>query len=201
MHIHQIYTHSVPSQEFESDQNTRWRGHAWKTVHLHAGGHFSLLQMVRALALQAAANANHIHSWFPLTMQQLSVRTMELHTVSAGGHLGASILPFAQAPVIEHHFDAGSTLTVDFMLARNFSGGNFHTVSKSGRTTLWDFELGDALVFISEAYHGVQRVQGGSRQTLVVELWTGEECTESGRCMPGDATRDCHVHAATMLQI
>lgn len=140
------------ASEVANVKNTGARGvgGAWRTVHLHADGVFPRkMRQVHEMLLEAAAEANSQMQWFPLNaheVRSLQLRTVELHTVSPGGQLGASILPLAGAPVFEHHLDAGSLITVSAMLAQNFSGGQFVTIGPAGEEKTWPMQYGHALV-------------------------------------------------------
>jgi hypothetical protein len=81
--------------------------------------------------------------------------------------------------------------SVDVMLspADAFEGCEFETLESSGELLSHRFERGDALVFVSHKYHTVSGIQSGTRQVLVMEVWSGEErycphrcCTRDGRC-------------------
>jgi hypothetical protein len=95
-------------------------------------------------------------------------RNVELHVVRPGGALSDP-----------EHFDGGSLITVDVMLAgaADFEGGVFTTPEggagygrdpSMGET--WrahEFERGDALFFQSHKRHGVTPVRSGCRRVLV----------------------------------
>ena len=59
--------------------------------------------------------------------------------------------------------------------AGDFAGGNFQTLEADGHLEPHQFELGDALVFVSHKYHCVAPVTAGRRRVLVTELFCGEE--------------------------
>eukprot|EP00747_Dinoflagellata_sp_TGD_P081442 gnl/TRDRNA2_/TRDRNA2_161301_c0_seq2.p1 gnl/TRDRNA2_/TRDRNA2_161301_c0~~gnl/TRDRNA2_/TRDRNA2_161301_c0_seq2.p1 ORF type:complete len:135 (+),score=22.27 gnl/TRDRNA2_/TRDRNA2_161301_c0_seq2:49-453(+) len=80
-----------------------------------------------------------------------------------------------------NHYDIGSLVTVDIMLEEPNEGGHFQSLVQH-RWTSQDFEVGDALVFVSHKYHRVDPVVLGCRRTLVLELWSGEERACGHRC-------------------
>jgi hypothetical protein len=45
-----------------------------------------------------------------------------------------------------------------------------------------DFTQGDAMVFVSHKFHGVEPVTSGRRQVCILEFWGGRECTCPHRC-------------------
>ena len=57
--------------------------------------------------------------------------------------------------------------------AGDFSGGTFQTLEADGHLKPYQFELGDALVFVSHKYHCVAPVTAGRRRVLVTELFSG----------------------------
>ena len=74
-------------------------------------------------------------------------------------------------------------MTVDILLDDGFTAGRFQTPDgPDGGWVPHRFELGDALVFPSEKYHGVGGVGEGCRQVLVVEFWDGVERQCNHRC-------------------
>lgn len=93
------------------------------------------------------------------------------------------------------HGDTGSLFTVDIMLSHTseFEGGRFQTLvtkaSSGGNRntqylcTVHEFEMGDALVFVSHKRHAVSAVASGTRCVLVLEFWEGSACRTSHRCM------------------
>ena len=98
---------------------------------------------------------------------ELAIRCAEHHVVTPGGSLPDPT-----------HFDSGSLLTIDIMLADpavDFDGGDLCTLEKDG--TLVSAGLaapGDAVVFVSHKMHCVRPVTRGVREVLVIELWRGE---------------------------
>ncbi|CAE7168337.1 for [Symbiodinium pilosum] len=64
----------------------------------------------------------------------------------------------------------------------DFQGGDFCTLESDGKLQRHAFQKGDALVFLSHKAHCVEPVTEGLRQTLVMELWEGEERSCNHRC-------------------
>ncbi len=103
------------------------------------------------------------------------MRCAEFHEVYPGGALPQ-----------KEHFDGGSLVTVDIMLAdpdKDFTGGTFQTLEKDGSLQKHEFKQGDAVVFVSHKYHCVAPVTGGRRNVVVIELWQGEARHCAHRCM------------------
>eukprot|EP00913_Durusdinium_trenchii_P020903 g19641.t1 len=106
--------------------------------------------------------------------QRLRSRCVEHHVVTTGGALPDP-----------SHFDGGSLFTIDVMLSApgvDFQGGDFCTLESDDTLRSHHFGKGDALVFLSHKAHCVQPVTSGRRQTLVMELWEGEERCCNHRC-------------------
>ena len=74
------------------------------------------------------------------------------------------------------HIDIGTSLTMSVQLSppESFQGGLFTTTATDGHVTQHKLNRGDAVIFCSESVHNVQTVEGGTRNSLVVELWTSE---------------------------
>lgn len=105
-------------------------------------------------------------------LRSLRVRCAEHHSYAPGGSL----------PQLDHS-DLGSVLTVDVLLRGAPRGGEFQTVERGGRRLRrHEFRAGDALVFVAHKFHRVSPVRRGRRETLVVELWRGEERLCGHRC-------------------
>jgi len=102
-----------------------------------------------------------------------NVRVMEYHDYMPGGN-----------QCDPHHRDGGSLVTMSIMLSdtSEFTGGEFTTEEEDGEDIEYDFQQGDALVFVSEKYHSVQVVETGRRRTLVTEIWSGARCTIDRDC-------------------
>lgn len=112
--------------------------------------------------------------WFPYP-KQLGVRCVESLLYFPGGELSL-------------HTDSESVFTIVIMLsdpAVAFAGGDF-MIQKDRCPTLGiqtlrvACNLGDAVMFDSNALHGVDSIQTGERKVLVLELWPYEDA------LPGD---------------
>ena len=77
------------------------------------------------------------------------------------------------------HRDHGSTLTLSVLLSdpEEVEGGTL--ITWTGGTPCHHDELrcGDGVVFHSERVHNVSAVMGGTRHSMVIELWVGAENT------------------------
>ena len=95
--------------------------------------------------------------------EHLTVRSCELHTYGPSGAL-----------MDRDHRDAGSSITMSVLLSdpAQLHGGRFLTWQPAAMTH--ELARGDGVLFRSEAYHNVSPVEEGTRQSLVIELWTGE---------------------------
>jgi predicted 2-oxoglutarate/Fe(II)-dependent dioxygenase YbiX len=149
----------------------------WRTTYLHTNGIFrerldGLHQKMRAALFDVDKSNWNVLAAIP--PERLNFRTVEHHEYTAGGRL-----------VEENHYDAGSFITMDIMLADSgvdFEGGEFITPEADGVMTLHEFQKGDAVFFISHKYHGVQPTTKGKRKVLVAELWDGPEKECAHRC-------------------
>ena len=92
----------------------------------------------------------------------LNVRCIELHHYSEGGCL-----------LTPNHRDNGSSLTMSVLLSETAAstGGTFVTYDE-GVPIAHEMARGDAILFQSEKLHNVTTVTSGTRQSLVVELWS-----------------------------
>lgn len=152
----------------------------WITRYLHTNGKFkekapALLAKLKEAAMVADSSPE---GWGLLrgikTPKRLQPRVIEHHIVSEGGSLHD---PF--------HYDEGSILTIDVMLADpdvDFEGGKFCTMEGPGEFRTHLFGKGDALVFVSHKYHCIKPVLNGLREVLVMELWEGRACQCAHRC-------------------
>ena len=105
----------------------------WRTTYLHTNGAFQqhlgpLHDKLRAAAYEAdeAAGWGLLKGRDPATV---NFRTVELHEYGAGGRLSS-----------ERHYDAGSLVTVDVMLAapgEDFEGGDLVTPEADGSLGRW----------------------------------------------------------------
>jgi hypothetical protein len=100
----------------------------------------------------------------------LNVRCQELHTYGIGSGLS-----------VANHRDSGSTLTMSVLLSDCALVGGVFIIWKESSigSGAWNVPVehplarGDAILFHSEDFHNVSPIQEGSRQSLVIELWTG----------------------------
>ena len=94
----------------------------------------------------------------------LGVRCIEYHTYRIGGAL-----------LDPEHRDMGSVLTMSCLLTspEDVDGGVFMTWEDGRQRLHDDLDCGDAVIFHSERVHNVSAVMGGTRHSLVVELWEG----------------------------
>ena len=150
---------------------------SWKTIYLHTAGLFArerpalLAKLLRAMRESDEA-WNVLKGVDPAT---LSLRCVEHHIVGPGGALPDPT-----------HFDNGSLLTIDVMLAdprTDFSGGALCTMEANGALDAIALDApGDAVVFVSHKFHCVRPVTRGTREVLVMELWEGEARVCPHRC-------------------
>ncbi|CAJ1421292.1 unnamed protein product [Effrenium voratum] len=167
----------------------------WSTCYLHADGvaHTFLAPILQKLK-DHAVHMDRQKGWNCLKgadSERLRVRCVEHHVVTSGGALPDPT-----------HFDGGSVFTIDVMLNSpgiDFQGGDFCTLESSGELQPHSFARGDALVFLSHKAHCVQPVTSGERQTLVMELWEGEERRCNHRCE--QRWGPCEVVAGAALQV
>ena len=94
----------------------------------------------------------------------LQLRCAEFHSYAEGGGLLAP-----------GHRDEGSTLTLSVLLSEpdSFGGGEFVTW-RDALPVAHALRKGDAVLFHSCRAHNVAQVTRGLRQSLVIELWTGD---------------------------
>lgn len=171
----------------------------WLVHYLQTDGHLSAYYpRLMDKLFDALVQANDESSWgllpsgsaaAPETNRErlnrhgINMRCAEYHTMQARGSLADPM-----------HYDAGSLVTLDIMLANpgvDFDGGCFSTLEKtkepgSGPGVIQNhggrFNTGDALLFVSRKCHHVTPVTWGTRQVLVVEFWNGCGCTCPHRC-------------------
>eukprot|EP01048_Picozoa_sp_COSAG05_P016121 COSAG05_NODE_2036_length_3656_cov_61.922125_1_plen_731_part_00 len=166
---------------------------AWTTSYLHTAGachrHPSLAPILKLL-LAEAREVDAEQGWDLLKARDSDCgavhwRNIEYHVVRPGGSLAN-----------EQHFDGGSLVTIDVMLAKtptDFEGGEFTTPeggSGYGRNAgvgevarQHEFHQGDVLFFVSHKRHWVQPVTAGVRRVMVLELWHGPQRECSHRCL------------------
>jgi hypothetical protein len=74
------------------------------------------------------------------------------------------------------HYDENSVITIVALLSDdngNLEGGVFRTNESDGSMLEHVLHVGDAAAFVSHKYHNISKVLQGSRQSLVIELWQG----------------------------
>ena len=110
-----------------------------------------------------AAMRAHAPSVWPRSTQKLHIRCIELHTYKEGGGL---FLP--------RHRDNDSVLTLSCRVSEDgaFGGGRFVTYDR-GAPVAHRLDQGSAVLFPSEKLHNIERVERGTRESLVIELWEG----------------------------
>ena len=110
-----------------------------------------------------AAMRAHAPSVWPRSTQKLHIRCIELHTYKEGGGL---FLP--------RHRDNDSVLTLSCRVSEDgaFGGGRFVTYDR-GAPVAHRLDQGSAVLFPSEKLHNIERVESGTRESLVIELWEG----------------------------
>ena len=110
-----------------------------------------------------AAMRNSAPATWPRSTRELRVRCIELHTYQAGGGL---FLP--------SHRDNDSVLTLSARVSEDgaFAGGRFVTYDR-GASVAHRLDQGSAVLFPSEKLHNIEKVETGTRESLVIELWEG----------------------------
>lgn len=164
----------------------------WETTYLSSGGwchRHPVLAPALRLLLSTARKVDAEQGWNLLQPRSecgpVSWRNVEYHVVRPGGALADP-----------QHFDGGSLITVDVMLASSsngdFEGGEFATPEVGAATAgsaggdellVHTFERGDALFFLSHKRHGVRPVRAGQRRVMIAELWHGPERHCAHRCL------------------
>ena len=164
------------------------------TCFLSSEGAFAeRLPHIRQKLMDIAAQVDADQRWHLLRDQHVNPRVVELHTASTHR---------APAPLLDvDHYDMGSLITIDVMLSGKdaFEGGAFETLEESGEMKPHAFERGEALVFVSHKYHRVAPLTSGTRQVLVMELWSGVERTCAHRCSSREGR--CRFHDETYLVV
>ena len=153
----------------------------WKTTYIHTNGLFRERLSGLHSKFREAIFLVDKENWGMLGEipgERLNFRTVESHEYRAGGRL-----------VEDKHYDAGSYITMDVMLAEpgvDFDGGEFVTPEADGSLAMHEFRQGDAVFFVSHKYHRVQPITSGKRHVVVAELWAGPEKECAHRCLtPG----------------
>lgn len=203
---------TVPAIVWCRDQGTevrRWEGSSprWTVKFLHTKGHIFNVLPDLAQRMEQLVRETDAKTWrllertgqpLPSLGQDagavLRLRCCEYHRMMEGGHLGDI-----------HHHDEGSVITLDIMLtpSDSYEGGQLSTLERlelvgsdsradaagvgknrqaSEGLLQHQFELGDALLFVSHKYHCVAPVTKGTRQVLVAEYWWGEQRECGHRC-------------------
>jgi hypothetical protein len=183
----------------------------WETTYLSTGGQCyrePKVAMILKRLLREARAVDAEEGWNLLGNPDSAAsppcpvrwRNVEYHVVRPGGSLSDP-----------KHFDPGSLVTVDVMLADtgDFEGGRFSTLevvagchpdttTPSGvveEHKVHEFERGDAVFFVSHKRHTVSPVVKGERRVLVAELWHGPQRECAHRCM--HRVGDCDFDFAT----
>jgi hypothetical protein len=179
--IHSLQnSHNVGVLERDKDgQRTHSQTAVRKTSFLHTNGCFQeRLPWLRERIYRKIfeVDAEHWNVMEKHDADSINFRTVECHEYIEGGMLST-----------EKHYDAGSLITVDIMLASpraEFEGGALYAPTFYGEesTETVDLEEGDMALFVSHKYHNVKPVLSGRRQVLVAEVWVGPEKTCAHRC-------------------
>ena len=113
--------------------------------------------------LLAAMRAHAPAAW-PRSTRELRVRCIELHTYKEGGGL---FLP--------SHRDNDSVLTLSCRVSEDgaYDKGRFVTYDR-GAPVAHRLDQGSAVLFPSEKLHNIEKVESGTREALVIELWEGD---------------------------
>ena len=111
-----------------------------------------------------AAMRNSAPATWPRSTQKLHIRCIELHTYKEGGGL---FLP--------SHRDNDSVLTLSCRVSEDgaFDKGRFVTYDR-GAPVAHRLDQGSAVLFPSEKLHNIEKVERGTREALVIELWEGD---------------------------
>ena len=132
-----------------------------ESIFLHEGGY--LAHACPALCRKLVGAVRRLYDG---DSDALGVRCIEYHTYRIGGAL-----------LDPEHRDMGSMLTMSCLLSRpsDMEGGVFITWDDGQAVHHDDLQRGDAVVFHSERVHNVGAVMGGTRHSLVIELWMGPD--------------------------
>lgn len=132
-----------------------------ESLFLHEDGFLMRHEPALCSRIVDAVRARHPGGEAPL-----GVRCIEYHTYRIGGAL-----------LDPEHRDMGSTLTMSCLLVspEEVDGGVFLTWERGRAVCHDDLQRGDAVIFHSERVHNVSAVMGGTRHSLVVELWEGPD--------------------------
>ncbi|KAL1504860.1 hypothetical protein AB1Y20_008630 [Prymnesium parvum] len=164
---------AVRAESGEVERSNGLEAGSWKTVFINHRLSELLPDLHRKL-FDAAHTIDSAH-WGGVLLgrRSLNLRCAEYHTVLQRGGLP-----------IERHYDYGSLVTIDLMLTdtSEFTGGQFQTLQADGEMKSYEFERGDALLFLSHKYHCVTPVRSGRRSVFVSEIWDGVERRCPCRC-------------------
>ena len=77
--------------------------------------------------------------------------------------------------VLPSHRDNDSVLTLSARVSEDgaFDGGRFVTYDR-GAPVAHALDQGSAVLFPSEKLHNIEKVESGTREALVIELWEGD---------------------------
>lgn len=149
----------------------------WRTSYLHTDGIFEQHFLELREKLRQTIFEVDAANWKVLQGRQASglhFRTVEFHEYIAPAELNG-----------ESHFDAGSLITIDVMLAEpgvDYTGGDLVMPEADGTLRAPELQKGDAVLFLSHKYHNVQPILTGKRSVLVAEIWDGPERSCAHRC-------------------
>jgi hypothetical protein len=174
----------------------------WHTHYLHTDGFIQhewpeLCARLGALAQQVDAESG----WGLLDTLPLGGALAGPGAAAAEGTVNVRVCEYHEyfsAGALEQrrHYDAGSLVTIGIMLSdpqRDFLGGAFQTLEPDGTMRTHEYELGDAIVFVSHKYHSVAPITSGRRNVLITEIWKGPERSCAHRCL--DPRADCSFTA------
>ncbi len=148
------------ARKFSQNNAVHWKVYtqAEELIQRTEPGLFSKL-----LAVMMEADRMQWQSWKP----SFNMRVVEYHHYIVGGGL-----------THKFHFDEGSALTMIVMLSRpeiDFTAGTFKTWEADETWMIHDLMQGDCLVIPSHKFHTVDKVTSGTRNVVVIEVWSGEE--------------------------
>lgn len=175
--VREVQQHGLVGMERRDRHGVQDADGCWRTTYLHTDGIFrskfdALHQKLRRAIFEI--DAKHWRVLDSRDASRLNFRTVEYHEYESQGRLAAT-----------KHYDAGSLITLDIMLAdpgNDFKGGELVMPQPTGEATAINLKKGDAALFLSHKFHNVQPVHQGRRTVLVLELWDGPEPTCPHRC-------------------
>jgi len=179
-------------------------GGDWRTSYIHSDGFASNLfntdELLDTLLTAVENEAKKESGWSMMNRflkmrdrKKLNFRTIEVHEYLPGGGLPE-----------RKHYDAGSLITVDVILADGFEGGKLYCpvygedenvvvrreVVEGGGFS----NVGDAVIFPSHKFHNVSQVTSGKRIVLVMEIWEGEAKKCFHRCLKDNNGETCEYN-------